>query len=34
MVSGRPYKVPMLSASQLVTRGWERHQKTGLEAEF
>ena len=23
MIEGRPYKVPMSSASQLATRGWE-----------
>jgi len=32
MVTGRPYKVPMPSASQLATRGWEAPPKTGFKA--
>jgi hypothetical protein len=34
MVSERPYKVPMPSASQMAARGWGVQQQTGFEAEF
>lgn len=34
MVSGRPYKVPMRSASQFVTCGWEGHRQMGFGAGF